>query len=200
MTDSDPELKAIEDALRSRGLPNAELGRWLGLDSAQVSRLFNGKRKLQRHEARIAQEKLGLAQAGVSPASGSIVAGPGMVPLYGWVGASSETRLTIADQNLRGFIPAHPSQQHVRDAFALEVNDVSMSPRYEPGEIVYLAPNRWPRPNQDGVFVTTESEGLLKRFLRRSETELLLHQLNPDKDFAMALSTIAQVHAVVGRN
>ena len=194
----DPEILTIDAELKAKGHSRADLGRLLGLDSAQVSRIFKGTRRLQRHEFQRIQQWLG---GGDAPhhAGAAVIPMPNMVPLYGWVGASSESRLTLAEQNLRGYVPMHPAQQHVRDAFALEVNDISMIPRYEPGEIVYLAPHRWPRPNQDCVLVTTLSEGLLKRFIRREVDQVILHQLNPDEDLHVAMAEVEAVHTVVGR-
>ena len=177
----------------------ADLGRLLGLDSSQVNRIFNGKRRVQYHERLKIDEWLGQGQS-LTPTTGIVVAGPNMIPLYGYVGAASEGRLTLAEQNLRGFVPMHPAQQHVREAFALEVNDISMSPRYEPGEMVYLAPNRWPSRDQDCVVVTHEGQGLLKRFVRRELKKVVLHQLNPPMDIDVDLEDIEAIHSVVGRN
>lgn len=195
----DPEVTAIGQAMEAQGKSKADLGRLLGLDSSQITRLFGGKRRLQIHEHQRAMEWLGLSAPPARIQGGAVVAMPGLVPLYGWVGAASESRLTLAEQNLRGYVPMHPNQAHIRDAFALEVNDVSMVPRYEPGEIVYLAPNRWPKRDQDCVVVTTDSEGLLKRFIRREADALRLFQLNPEKELTFDLAKIDAIHTVVGR-
>lgn len=195
----DPEITAIDAAMKAQNRSRADFARLLGLDSAQVSRIFAGKRRLQRHEHQKALEWLGLSGVASQVSGGAIVPMPGLVPLFGWVGAASESRLTIADQNLRGYVPMHPNQAHVRDAFALEVADISMIPRYEPGEIVYVAPNRWPARNQDCVLVTTDFHGFLKRYVGRDAEKVTLHQLNPDEDLSFVLSVIEAVHSVVGR-
>lgn len=195
----DPEVTAIGQAMEAQGKSKADLGRLLGLDSSQVTRLFSGKRRLQIHEHQRAMEWLGISAPPARMQGGAIVAMPGLVPLYGWVGAASESRLTLAEQNLRGYVPMHPNQAHIRDAFALEVNDVSMVPRYEPGEIVYLAPNRWPKRDQDCVLVTTDSEGLLKRFIKREDSTLRLFQLNPERELEFAMDKVQAIHTVVGR-
>lgn len=202
----DPDVARIFQELERQKKPRAALGRVLGLDPKQMNRLANGERRLQRHEHQDALEFLGisgqLGPEGVVRAShhgGTILPMPNMVPLFGWVGAATASRLTIADQNLRGYVPMHPNQAGVRDAFALEVADVSMVPRYEPGEKVYLAPNRWPLRGQDCVAVTTSDEGLLKRFVQKDLERLVLHQLNPDSDIEIALKDLAQIHTVVGR-
>lgn len=194
----DSEIAAIDALMREQGKSKADLGRLLGLDSASVSRIFSGKRRLQLHEAREIQLWLGGSGRAID-AGGKVTPMPGLVPLYGWVGAASESRLTIAEQSLRGYVPMHPNQQHIRDAFALEVSDISMSPRYEPGEIIYVAPNRWPSRGQDCVLVTNSGAGLLKRFVRRSLELLVLHQLNPDADLEYPMGDVAAMHTVVGR-
>jgi phage repressor protein C with HTH and peptisase S24 domain len=195
----DADIAMIAARMAEQKKTKADLGRLLGLDSSQVNRIFNDRRRIQHHERLKIDEWLGLAPA-ASSATGVVVAGPNMIPLYGYVGAASEGRLTLAEQNLRGFVPMHPAQQHVREAFALEVNDISMSPRYEPGEIVYLAPNRWPSRDQDCVVVTNEGEGLLKRFIRRDQASVVLCQLNPSREITIGLDDIEAIHTVVGRN
>lgn len=195
----DPEISAIDAAMAAQNKTKAALGRLLGLDSSQVSRTFSGKRRLQRHEHARVMEWLGISTPPQQVSGATIVPMPGMVPLYGWVGAASDGRLTMADQSLRGYVPMHPNQAHMKDAFALEVSDISMSPRYEPGEIVYVAPHRWPTRGQDCVLVTTDAHGFLKRYLKRDEAAVHLHQLNPDKEISFPLTEVEAVHAVVGR-
>lgn len=195
----DPAIRRIADELERRELPRAALGRALGLDSKQMNRLFNGERRLQRHEYELALEFLGISAPDAAIPGGAIVPMPGLVPLYGWVGAASDERLTLAEQSLRGFVPMHPNQANVRDPFALEVVDVSMSPRYEPGEIIYVAPNRRPQPGQDCVIVTSDHQGLLKRFVRYGADTITLRQLNPEREFEIARKDVTQYLVVVGR-
>ncbi len=182
-----------------QGKTRADLARLLGLDSSQVTRVFQGKRRLQRHEYMRALDWLGMGGGSSQVTGGTIVPMPGMVPLYGWVGAASDSRLTLADQNLRGYVPSHPNQAHVRDAFALEVADISMIPRYEPGEIVYLAPHRWPKRDQDCVVVTVDGAGYLKRFVSREEAKVNLYQLNPAQPVVFDMQNVEAIHTVVGR-
>lgn len=192
-----PELKALFDRIYGAGKSNADLGRLLGLDGSQVTRIIKAQRQIQRHEWRKIEDWLGGSLQDVEQADVAIM--PGLVPLYGWAGAASDERLTFAEQTLIGAVPRHPNQANVRGAFALRVSDESMVPRYEPGEIVYVAPNQWPAREQDCVLVTGEGFGFLKRFIRRAEGKVTVHQLNPDKDIVFNLDEVAGMHAVVGR-
>jgi SOS-response transcriptional repressor LexA len=195
----DPEIAAIDSAMSAQGKSKADLGRLLGLDSASVSRIFSGKRRLQLHEAREIQAWLGGDQRAID-AGGKVMPMPGLVPLYGWIVEAGKARLALTEEALRGYVPMHPNQQHVRDAFALEVSDITMIPRYEPGEIIYVAPSRWPSRGQDCVLLTEGGEGVLARFVRREAEQLVLHQLAPDLDLEFPMTAVAAIHSVVGRS
>lgn len=192
----DPQIREIAAEMERQGRTKADLSRLLALDSSQISRMFRGDRRLQVHEYKKVVDWLGLAGAG-NVTGGAVVPMPGLIPLFGWAGVGAE--LTLSEQDLRGYVPMHPNQANVRDAFALEVPDDLMSPRYEPGEIVYLAPNRWPNPGGDCLLITTEREAQLRRFLRRDGSLLRLQQLNPALDGALELAAMSAIHKVVGR-
>lgn len=201
MTNDTPEIAAIKATMAERGFTQADAARVLGLDSSQMTRTFKGSRRLQIHEARKLREWLGMeATSSVSggPVMGSVSVMPGLVPLYGWVGASSAERLTLADENLLGAVPMHPLQANVREPFALQVQDESMTPRYEPGEVIYLAPNRWPARGKYLVLETNDGNGLLKQFLRRETDRVILRQFNPDQELVILNDNIRAVHTVIG--
>lgn len=193
-----PELKALFERIYGAGKTNADLGRLLGLDGSQVTRIITAKRQIQRHEWRKIEDWLGGSLQEIEQHADVAIL-PGLVPLYGWAGAASDERLTFAEQTLISAVPRHPNQANVRGAFALRVSDESMVPRYEPGEIVYVAPNQWPAREQDCVLVTREGFGYLKRFVRRADGVVKVHQLNPDKDIDFKLDDVDAMHAVVGR-
>ncbi|MFC5374754.1 helix-turn-helix transcriptional regulator [Brevundimonas faecalis] len=193
-----PELRSLFDRIYAANKTNADLGRLLGLDGSQVTRIIKGTRQIQRHEWKRIEEWLGSAIP-ESHETGEVTVMPGLVPLYGWAGAASDERLTFAEQTLIGAVPRHPNQQNARGAFALRVSDESMAPRYEPGETVYVAPNQWPAREQDCVLVTHEGYGYLKRFVRRFDGVVTVRQLNPESELTFPVDDIAAMHAVVGR-
>lgn len=194
----DPEIKAIDDELSRRNLPRAALGRVIGLDSKQLNRLFKGERKLQHHEALAAKEWLWPGSGGSRQAGAAVVPLPGMIPLYSWSRNGGGRKLKLAIENLRAYVPTHPNQANVIDPFALEVPDLVMSPRYEPGEIVYVAPYRYPPRGQDAVVMTADDDAYLCRYVGRDDEFLSLEQLHPAKRFTVKLAE-ASVHAIVGR-
>lgn len=122
----------------------------------------------------------------------------GLIPLYRWDG-EGDRRLSVADRHLHAFVPRHPGQASDPDAFALLVAHFVMRPRYEFGEVIYLAPGRRPSLGQDLVAVTVSGNGYLSRFVGRDPDFLALEQLNPARAFHLPTSEIEIVHAVVGR-
>ncbi len=197
--DIDPDIRSLAQAMDQRGLRRAELGRLLGVDASQVTRIFDGRRRIQRHEWRKIEGWLGQSVTEGVADIDDVAIMPGMVPLYGWAGAASDDRLTLAKQTLLGAVPRHPNQANVLSAFALKVQDDSMVPRYEPGEVIYLAPNQWPGREQDCVLVTREGYGYLKRFRARTGERLKLIQFNPERELEFDVADVAAMHSVVGR-
>lgn len=197
--DVDPEIDNLFRTIEERGFRKADLGRLLGLDSSQITRISKGTRRLQRHEWKKIEDWLSLS-LDQSSGDSAVAIMPGLVPLYGWAGVSSEEKLIFSEQTLLGAVPRHPNQLNVRGAFALRVHDEGMVPRYEPGEVVYLSPNQWPSREQDCVLVTSDGFGYLARFVNRADGQVTLRLLNGDKTLTFGLQEVAAVHAVVGRS
>lgn len=196
---ADPEILALAEAMDAKGFKKADLGRLLGVDASQVTRIFDDRRRVQRHEWRKIEGWLGRSVSSSSTESADVAILPGMVPLYGWAGAASDDRLTLAQQTLLGAVPRHPNQANVIGAFALKVQDDSMVPRYEPGETIYIAPNQWPTRDQDCVLVTKEDFGYLKRYVGRAGDAVKLYQFNPARELVFDAKDVAAMHSVVGR-
>jgi SOS-response transcriptional repressor LexA len=86
-----------------------------------------------------------------------------------------------------GYADMPASLEAVRTAYAVYVHGESMLPRYEPGEVVFVNPNRPVRPGdyvvaqiQDGP--NAEISAYVKKFISKSSKELVLEQLNPPKE------------------
>lgn len=202
MTDAtsvDPEVLAVFRAMEEQGRKKADLARLLEIDSSQVTRILQGRRRMQRHEWKKVEAWLadGLERAIHDAPEVAVL--PGMVPLYGWAGAASADNLVYADQTLLGAVPRHPNQANVMGAYALQISGDSMMPRYEPGEIIYIAPNQWPAREKDCVMVSKEGYGYIKRFVSQVGGLVTLHQLNPVEDLTFPVQDIAAMHTVVGR-
>jgi hypothetical protein len=96
------------------------------------------------------------------------------------------------------FVERPANLRGVFNAFALYMDGDVMEPRYYAGELLYVNPNR---PLTRHCFVAVElagGQGLIRQFLRRSESELVLHQLNPAKDLTVKAAEVKRISRIIG--
>lgn len=94
-----------------------------------------------------------------------------------------------------------PSLASTVGAYAVEIVGDSMSPRYEEGEIAYIDPIRRVRRGDYVVVQLKDEHGetpqaFIKRYLFKSEKELVLEQFNPLKRINFPLALIVSMHYV----
>ena len=73
-----------------------------------------------------------------------------------------------------------------------------MEPRYFAGEILYVNPNR---PVTRNCFVAVEladGQGLIKQFLRRDDTLVVLRQFNPAKEIRVQSDQVRHIYRITG--
>jgi len=102
------------------------------------------------------------------------------------------------------YAPRPDALRHARDIYAIYVTGDSMSPKYEPGDIVFVSPNRPPGAG-DYVVVLIDGDngdldGLFKRYVRMDDDHLYLRQLNPDKVIKVPRHTVSKLHRVYTNN
>lgn len=97
-----------------------------------------------------------------------------------------------------------PSFADAPYGYATAVCETSMEPRYHPGEIIYVHPNK-PVTAGSYVFVQlrTKTEGeapatLIKRLAIKTRTRIVLQQFNPAKLFDIALNDVVSMHRIIG--
>lgn len=127
--------------------------------------------------------------------------GPKDVPVLGASYGSAD-----ADFEMNGTVVDHVRRPEgiakVKDVFALHVLGSSMSPRYEPGDLVYCG-GRPPVPGDDVVIeMMPEADeqagkGYIKRLLGRSGGSLRCQQFNPQETLTFSLSDVKHVHRVI---
>lgn len=90
-----------------------------------------------------------------------------------------------------------------KDIYAIRFQGDSMMPRFEPEEIGIVDPRR-PIQRGDYVLVQLRAEGtedvvsvLAKRFLRQTDTDYVLEQLQPPLVFTLPKAHVARVHKIL---
>jgi phage repressor protein C with HTH and peptisase S24 domain len=88
---------------------------------------------------------------------------------------------------------------HTKDAYAIYVVGDSMVPMYRPGQLLFINPHKAPAPGNGVVIADKKCAVLIKEFVRRKPTGIMVREYRPaQRDFSIAQSDIASLHAVVG--
>lgn len=119
-----------------------------------------------------------------------------MIPIKSAARGGDEQEMTLTDA--LGHVPRPTALRGVKQAYAVQVVNDSMSPRYRPGVIVHVNPWKTPRQHLGVVVYKRNDSVLIKEFVRQTSTELLLRQHNPPLDLRIPLAEIRECHVVVG--
>lgn len=112
---------------------------------------------------------------------------PRDVPVYGTASGSilgGEDGAWQLGSDAVDYVRRPPGLATNLQAYALFVENLSMSPRFEPGDLIYVNPARPARPG-DYVIIqvqngeNTEREAYIKKLLRRTEKGVVCEQYNP---------------------
>lgn len=222
--------RIVADILRHTGLTPTELARRAGLAPSTLTRFLNStspKQTLsQRTLERLAAYVPGNAPPEPPQRSRPETVAPGVeissamapmpyrntmprdVPVLGTArGANGEGAFDlnqtggVVDRVLRG-----PGIAHSVGVFAIYVEGESMEPRHRPGELRYCDPNRPCRIGDDVVIVLDPAEpgrppqAFLKELARRTASEIVTRQSNPEKEVRFPAERVRQLIRVLTLN
>lgn len=135
---------------------------------------------------------------------------PRDVPVYGTaLGTFTEDDVieqTMVDQSETiDFVIRPPGLSAREGIYGLYVQGESQSPRFKPGELIFVDPKRTPMIGDDVVVFLKRQDGdeemvnaiLLKELVRRTHGGITLRQLNPDATFDVEAKRIGAIHRVL---
>jgi len=99
--------------------------------------------------------------------------------------------------------PRYPGLKDNRRAFAIYVEGDSMWPRFDPGDLIYVDPNRPVRIGDDVVIVVANRDAgqppqaYLKHLVRRSPSKVTARQFNPDKTVEFEGDLVREIYRVL---
>lgn len=109
-----------------------------------------------------------------------------MIPVFGQAAGGDNGAFLLNGETVDR-VRCPPALLKVQGAFAVYVMGDSMSPRFEPGELVFVHPVRPPSPGDDVVVEMAGDHGdpgpsYLKRLVRRTADKIRVKQFNPPRD------------------
>ena len=208
------------------GLTQKGLAERMGINPAAVNRMLYGRRNIMAEEIPMIEDYLAVRLDLSAPATtadieyrqeqGALSTRHGFsdsptvswssstesgskVPVYGITTGRSQKEPVFSSGNVVDWVPRHPAQFGIGNAFAIYVFSDTMEPRYFQGELIYIHPGRPPEMNRDCVIEMKNGDVHIERFLRQSEDKIRVSQFNPPKEKDIPLDKVKSVYTVVGR-
>jgi phage repressor protein C with HTH and peptisase S24 domain len=197
---SQPQIKRLEDGSRELTVAWAErLAPHLGVTAEQL--LFPNLAQTAGRQGGV-EPNVDLSKAEPAPPLHRF-GGPRDVPVLGTaVGGGNDDGDFRFNGETIDYAPRPPGIASRKDVYVLYVENDSMSPRFEPGERLYVDPHRAPRA-MDYVVVELHGEGgepgkgFIKRLVKKTPTKLVVSQFNPAKELEFDASRVKQLHRVI---
>ncbi|HEV2678168.1 MAG TPA: helix-turn-helix domain-containing protein [Aliidongia sp.] len=120
-----------------------------------------------------------------------------LIPVRSAARGGEEQEMFLEDGPI-DYIARPHSLLHVRDAYSIYMIGESMIPRFRPGQLLHVNPYKPPQVGAGVVVTKTNNVVLIKEFVRRTETTLLLKQYNPAAELKYPLGEVRDLHTVVG--
>lgn len=142
-----------------------------------------------------------LTEAEAVSEPGTPVLGPRSIPVLGVTVGGDGTDFYM-NGDIIDYARRPPGAEHMTNIFALHVLGESMSPRYDPGDMVYCGG----RPPVKGDYVVIEmlpasgeraGKCFIKRLLVRREGKLICEQFNPPKSLEFDANNVKAVHRII---
>jgi transcriptional regulator with XRE-family HTH domain len=205
----------IKQARLKVGLNQAELARALGIKPVNVSQWESGKTRpdVERlpaisKELRVSvewllSENLNHDTDKFLPQTGPRFAQEGRnFPVLGTAEAGDGS-FTVDTGAPIDFVNRPLGLANRRDAYGIYVQNVSMQPVYDPGDLVYVDPRRPVAAGRDCIIQLKQAEPggemrfMLKRLVKRVGSKWVFKQFNPEKEIELADREIAAVHLIL---
>lgn len=211
-------IQIIAAGLTARGKSGRGLAEALGVNPSQITRMLKGERLIKAHEIPTIEAYLGVSLSPNTPQTArvsEVAPAPVQFPSRSEMPLDVPVRGTAVGGESDGFLFENDTIDYVRrppgiaktkDVFALYVRGMSMAPRFEEGDLIYLNPHLPARAGDDVVieFVPSEShefgEGCLKRLVKKTSTKVIVEQFNPQMDLEFDADTVKAIHRVLTLN
>jgi lambda repressor-like predicted transcriptional regulator len=103
-----------------------------------------------------------------------------------------------AGKRTRRFTERPEYLKRAKDAFALRIDDSSMSPAFERGWLAYVDPAGRAKAGDNVVVELADGRVLVRRLVRKTRTRVVLRQYSPKKDVEVKAADLDALYAIAG--
>lgn len=198
-----------------------QLGELVGTDASTINKLEKGRTRLSPKWISLLVKELGVSADALlgtgQPSPAELRRADVPAPMTNRLPTDVPVKGTAAGSLARGafqldvdtivdYVRRPPALMNARHAYALFVEGTSMEPRYFPGDLIFVHPDRPPRFGDTVVVQIRMGEhhpieasiGVLRR---RTGSHLVIGKLNPpDTEVSLKAETVIAVHKVLNTN
>jgi len=217
---ADPVSNRLKQLRMGRGWSLAQLGEMIGTSGQNVSKIELGKARLtldwvtkfarafdidplelmrDEQHLRVAPSLAGTVATAPErlPVSQQSVDRNDLIPVRSAGRGGNGQTMFLTDGPI-DYTRRPNALQTVRDAYAVYMVGDSMSPRYEPGWLLYVHPFKPPTRGRAVVVTLRDDVVLVKEWVSQDAATLTLRQLNPEEELRFPLADVREIHLVVG--
>lgn len=202
--------RRLKQARRNADMTQLALAQKLGANQSTVAYWENGRS--EPDSARVQQlaqilnvtpEWLSFGQGGVAEPSvvfahdSSKIPVSRDLPIRGLAQASIHAALSLSDTPI-AYAERPPQLAGNNQAFAVWVAGQSMVPRYRPGEIVFVDPNKPLTPGCSVVLVLSDNTAFIKDYVGENRHSATVRQYNPARTMDIDRKKISGIYRIVG--
>lgn len=124
------------------------------------------------------------------------------IPVYGVAVGGSDGRMKFNGERL-DMVGCPPELKNAANAYAVYVTGDSMVPSFKPGQLAWVNPNLSARTGDDVIVQLRPAdeaeapEGFIKELVRRTPSQLIVKQYNPEMEIRFEMAEVLSVHVVV---
>lgn len=123
--------------------------------------------------------------------------GPKNLPIVGYVKAGADG-LFYDQGTVQGVTMRPEALLHVKAAYAVRVQDMSMFPAYEPNDLVYVNPTLAVVPDSNVVIQLLDGQAFVKRLVRRTEKFVICKEWYPEaREIKYDTKQVQFIHMIV---
>lgn len=210
----------LRELREAEGLTQTQLAEAVGTSQPQINRLENGDRKLTKEWAerlapvlKTTPQKLLFSEgaevpapepssARIAPEADQLEVGERDIPIMGTTVGGNDGEFYLNGDPV-DYVRRMPGIARRKNVFGVYIQNTSMSPRYEPGDLVYASPSPPARPGDDILIELAPMEGeragpsYIKRLVRRSGTRVVCQQFNPAGEVEYDTRHIKQIYRII---
>jgi phage repressor protein C with HTH and peptisase S24 domain len=207
---SEAHMWRIAELREDRHLSQAELARRINENPQTLGRWEKGQRRVPQEALERIADVLGcrlqdlVADGGVQPAARppswpgtNLARGAGRADIPVIAGTADGAGLVVQADRPVDFVPRPPQLAAVPDAYAVYMAGTAMSPRLEPGWLLYVHPARPPAPGNAVVVRRADGHAQVGLYVGAGPKGVTIAELAP-KYRETTIAEAEAVHLIVG--